>query len=151
MCLQSAGMTSWILNLRNCNINVRKLILIMNLLLILRAVSVSIWYDSYHMSHIKWIILFQGRENWQRTMNLISKVWIQDAIRPKGSQQCGHHVAGRKFSYCYSSHQVLFYNFTPPNPSGMLWNDRIWPEITTECSHQLGSRRWNWKFRENFF
>ena len=63
---------------------------------------------------------FIGAANWQQTMNLISKVWIQDAIRPKGAQKCGHHVAGRKFSACDSSSQVLFYPFLPPNPSGML-------------------------------
>ena len=64
-------------------------------------------------------------------MNLISKVWIQDAIRPQGSQQCGHHVAGRKFSACDSSSQVIFYNFLPPSPSGKLWNDLRRPLITS--------------------
>jgi len=58
-----------------------------------------------------------GAANWQQTMNLISKIWIQDAIRPKGSPQYGHHVAGRKFSTCDSSSQILFYNFPPPSPS----------------------------------
>ena len=64
-------------------------------------------------------------------MNLISKVWIQDAIKPKGSLQCGHHVAGRKFSDCDSTNQVLFYNFSPPRPSEMLWKDLNWSQITS--------------------
>ena len=83
----------------------------------------TIYYGPYS---IIWWPSFIGAANWQQTMNLISKVWIQDAIRPKGAQKCGHHVAGRKFSACDSSSQVLFYPFLPPNPSGMLWNNVHW-------------------------
>ena len=67
-------------------------------------------------------------------MNLISKVWIQDSIKPQDSAQCGHHVAGRKFSDCDSSNQVLFYNFSPPSPSGMLSKGWNWPLMTIASS-----------------
>ena len=39
-----------------------------------------------------------GRHNWQKTMDLIAKYWIQGAIRPNGSPECGNHVAARSYS-----------------------------------------------------
>ena len=39
-------------------------------------------------------------------MNLISKEWIQKAIRPSDSKTCGNHVAGRKFSAKENKYQV---------------------------------------------
>ena len=39
-------------------------------------------------------------------MDMISKEWIQKAIRPSDSRTCGNHVAGRKYSANDNKHQV---------------------------------------------
>ena len=39
-----------------------------------------------------------GDHNWRKTMDLIAKYWIEDAIRPNGSPECGNHVAARSYS-----------------------------------------------------
>ena len=41
-------------------------------------------------------------------------------IRPSGSQICGNHVAGRKYSYL--NQHYLFHTFTPPNGTEYLEN-----------------------------
>ena len=41
-------------------------------------------------------------------------------IRPAGSQICGNHVAGRKYSS--GSHHYFFHTFTPPNATEYLEN-----------------------------
>ena len=46
------------------------------------------------------------QDNWDLTMDLISKEWIQKAIRPSDSKTCGNHVAGRKFSKNENKYQV---------------------------------------------
>ena len=46
------------------------------------------------------------------TMQLIAKYWINGAIRPNGSPECGNHVAARS----YSTDSVRFLDFTPPSP-----------------------------------
>lgn len=52
-----------------------------------------------------------GSPNWEKTTDLIAKYWIEDAIRPSGSPQCGNHVAIRRYSYTH--HFDL--DFTPTN------------------------------------
>ena len=39
-----------------------------------------------------------GDHNWRKTMELIAKYWIEGAIRPNGSPECGNHVAARSYS-----------------------------------------------------
>ena len=34
----------------------------------------------------------------EKTMELITKYWIDGAIRPNGSPECGNHVAARSYS-----------------------------------------------------
>ena len=46
-------------------------------------------------------------------MDLISKEWIQKAIRPSDSMTCGNHVAGRKYSSHENKYQVRFHDFIP--------------------------------------
>ena len=52
-----------------------------------------------------------GSRDWETTTDLIAEHWIQEAIQPSGSPQCGNHVAIRRYS---SSHHYDL-DFTPTN------------------------------------
>ena len=47
-------------------------------------------------------------------MQLIAKYWINGAIRPNGSPECGNHVAAR--SYSDKGYSYRFLDFAPPSP-----------------------------------
>ena len=62
-----------------------------------------------------------GSDNWATTMQLIAKYWINGAIRPNGSPECGNHVAARS----YSTNSVRFLDFTPPDSYQSSYSDYV--------------------------
>ena len=52
-----------------------------------------------------------GWFDWNVTTDLIAQHWIREIIQPSGSNQCGNHVAIRR----YSSTHVYDLDFTPTN------------------------------------
>ena len=58
-----------------------------------------------------------GSKDWETTTDLIAEHWIQEAIQPSGSQQCGNHVAIRRYSESdwYRKGHFFDLDFTPTN------------------------------------
>lgn len=50
-------------------------------------------------------------------MDQTAEFWIRQAIRPNGAEQCGNHVAARRYSSNGDSYQVRWHDFAPPHPS----------------------------------
>ena len=55
--------------------------------------------------------------NWILSMNQIAEYWIRGAIQPNGAEECGNHVAARRYSDNSDSKQVRWHDFTPPHKS----------------------------------
>ena len=62
-----------------------------------------------------------GPSAWNETMYNIAEYWIRQAIQPNGAQQCGNHVAARKYSGAQTwdlnnedNFHVRWINFLPP-------------------------------------
>ena len=50
-------------------------------------------------------------------MDQTAEFWIRQAIRPNWAEECGNHVAARRYSSNGDSYQVRWHDFAPPHPS----------------------------------
>ena len=51
------------------------------------------------------------------SMDQTAEFWIRKAIRPNGAEQCGNHIAARRYSSNDDSYQVRWHEFDPPHTS----------------------------------